>query len=171
MHIFIFARFHAREGQDEALAEALRDVLGPTRGEPGCLAIGHYRSIRDPRLFHVHSRWVDEAAFEMHARLPHTVRFLERVQGLIDHTLDVARAAYWRPGRRYGPLLLTRVRHPRPARQGASARQGSAAFRNFAARRQVSRLNLKRSGNCGIALPRDELPPNDPFELRSLRYF
>jgi quinol monooxygenase YgiN len=52
----------------------------------------HYRSIRDPRLFYVYSRWTDEAAFERHARLPHTVRFLDKVQKLIDHPLDVTRA-------------------------------------------------------------------------------
>jgi quinol monooxygenase YgiN len=31
-----------------------------------------FRSIRDPRLFYIHSRWVDEAAFDTHAGLPHT---------------------------------------------------------------------------------------------------
>ena len=92
MEVFIFARFYAKQGQEEDVAAVLRDVLGPTREEPGCGAIQHYRSIRDPRLFYVHSCWVDEAAFERHAALPHTVRFLQRVQPLIDHPLDVTRA-------------------------------------------------------------------------------
>lgn len=51
-----------------------------------------FRSTRDPQLFYIHSRWKDEAAFENHAGLPHTLRFLERVQPLIDHPLDVTRA-------------------------------------------------------------------------------
>jgi len=38
------------------------------------------------------SRWSDEPAFEVHAELPNTLRFLERVQPLIDHALDVTRA-------------------------------------------------------------------------------
>ena len=91
MELFIFARFHARQGQEDEVAAAIREVNGPTRAEPGCLAIGAYRSTRDPRLFWIHSRWVDEAAFERHAGLPHTVRFLERVQRAIDHPLDVTR--------------------------------------------------------------------------------
>lgn len=91
MELFIFARFHAREGQEAAVAAALRDVVGPSRAEPGCLAIAAYRSVRDPRLFWIHSRWIDEAAFETHAELPHTVRFVERVQQLIDHPPDVTR--------------------------------------------------------------------------------
>ena len=91
MELFIFARFHARPGNEAAVAEAMRDGLAPTREEPGCLRIQHYRSIRDPQLFFIHSVWKDEAAFENHAGLPHTVRFLERVEPLIDHPLDVAR--------------------------------------------------------------------------------
>ncbi len=91
MELFIFARFHARPGNERAVAEAMRDGLAPTREEPGCLSIHHFRSIRDPQLFYIHSRWKDEAAFERHAGLPHTVRFLERVEPLIDHPLDVAR--------------------------------------------------------------------------------
>jgi quinol monooxygenase YgiN len=34
----------------------------------------------------------DEAAFEHHASLPHTTRFVDRVKPLIDHPLDVTRA-------------------------------------------------------------------------------
>jgi quinol monooxygenase YgiN len=92
VELFIFARFHARPGHERAVAEALVDVLAPSREEPGCLGIHAFRSIRDPRLFYIHSRWSDEAAFESHGGLPHTVRFLERVEPLIDHPLDVTRA-------------------------------------------------------------------------------
>jgi quinol monooxygenase YgiN len=92
MELFIIARFHARPGHENAVRDALLEVLAHTREEPGCLGIHDYRSIRDPRLFFVHSHWRDEAAFENHARLPHTVRFLARVEPLIDHPLDVTRA-------------------------------------------------------------------------------
>jgi len=91
MELFIFARFHAREGQEGAVAAALRDEVTQARAESGCMAHDAYRSIRDPRLFFIYSRWIDEAAFDAHAELPHTVRFLERVQPLIDHQLDVTR--------------------------------------------------------------------------------
>ena len=50
-----------------------------------------FRSIRNPRLFFVHSRWKDEDAFEIHANLPHTVRFIEKAEALMDHPLDVTR--------------------------------------------------------------------------------
>jgi quinol monooxygenase YgiN len=92
MELFIFARFHAREGEESALAAVLRKQIRFARGEPGCLTIDAYRSTRDPRLFYIHSRWADEAAFEVHAELPNTLQFLDRVQPLIDHPLDVTRA-------------------------------------------------------------------------------
>lgn len=91
VELFIFARFHAREGQEAAVAAALRDVIRLSRGEAGCLTIAAYRSTSDERLFYIHSRWKDEAAFEIHAEMPHTKRFLERIQPLIDHKLDVTR--------------------------------------------------------------------------------
>jgi quinol monooxygenase YgiN len=93
MELFIFARFHARVGEERAVEEAFREVAGPSREEAGCLALDVFRATRDPRLFYVHSRWKDEAAFDLHAGLPHTVRFLERVRRLIEHPLDVTRAA------------------------------------------------------------------------------
>ena len=92
MECVIFARFHARPGSEGAVAQALLDVVAPSREEPGCLSIHAFRSTRDPRLFYIHSRWKDEAAFENHAGLPHTVRFVGAVEPLIDHPLDVTRA-------------------------------------------------------------------------------
>jgi quinol monooxygenase YgiN len=93
MDLCIFARFHARPGQEGAAAAALLEVLGPTREEPGCRSIQAFRSTRDPRLFYIHSRWQDEAAFDRHAGLPHTVRFVARIEPLIDHPLDVSRTS------------------------------------------------------------------------------
>ena len=92
MELFIFARLHASEGRQDAVAAALRDVVAPTRLEPGCRSIEAFGSTRDPRLFYIHSRWADEAAFDAHAERAHTVRFLAIVQPLIVHPLDVTRA-------------------------------------------------------------------------------
>lgn len=91
MELYIFGRFHAGSGYEAAVAEAINNILGPTRDEPGCLDIHAFRSTRDARLFFIHSRWVSQEAFELHATLVHTVRFIERVERLIDHPLDVAR--------------------------------------------------------------------------------
>jgi hypothetical protein len=62
LELFIFGRFHARPGDESAVEEALRNVVGPSREEAGCLS--------------------GPAAYG---------RFIERVQALIDHPLDVTR--------------------------------------------------------------------------------
>jgi quinol monooxygenase YgiN len=92
VELFIFARFHARAGEENAVEQVLREVTVPSREELGCLSHHVFRSTRDPRLSYVHSRWRDEAAFDTHAGLPHTLRFVERVEKLIDHPLGVTRA-------------------------------------------------------------------------------
>jgi quinol monooxygenase YgiN len=73
-------------------AAAIREVLPLSRAEAGCVAIDGFASTRDPRLFYIHSRWIDAAAFELHATLAHTVRFVERMTALIDHPFEVTRA-------------------------------------------------------------------------------
>jgi quinol monooxygenase YgiN len=49
------------------------------------LAYGAFQSVRDPDEFYIHSRWQDTAAFELHAELPHTLRFVQTVEPLLDH--------------------------------------------------------------------------------------
>jgi quinol monooxygenase YgiN len=91
MELVIFARFHAQPGQEATVETAIGEVIEPTRGEAGCLGIHAYRSLHDPQLFYINSRWRDETAFEQHVREAHTIRFVARVTRLIDHELDVAR--------------------------------------------------------------------------------
>jgi quinol monooxygenase YgiN len=86
----LFARFHARAGCGEALYRAILEVRGPTREEPGCLGYQVYRSVRDPDEYCLHTRWRDRAAFEHHAGLPHTQRFVAAVEKLIDHAFHAS---------------------------------------------------------------------------------
>jgi quinol monooxygenase YgiN len=97
MELFLFARFHARPGMADAVRRAMREVEGPTRAEPGCLAFGAFQSVRDPDELYVHSRWRDRAAFDLHASLPHTVRFVETVEPLLDHPFHATLAAPLQP--------------------------------------------------------------------------
>lgn len=91
--LFVFARFHARKGCEAALAAALREVIEPTRAEPGNLYAQVFVSNNAPGLFYIHSRWRDEAAFEVHVELAHTRHFIACVRPLISHELDVARTS------------------------------------------------------------------------------
>lgn len=95
MELNIVARFRARDGCQRELADAIRKSVEATREEPGCVFINGFRSNRDPQLFFILSRFVDEAAFEWHARLPRVIAYLERVATLTDHPLDVNRVTQY----------------------------------------------------------------------------
>jgi quinol monooxygenase YgiN len=89
--LYVFARFHAKTGSERDVEQAIVKVLGPTRKEPAFLGASMFRSVRDDRLFYIHSRWQNEAAFDFHGGQPYTKAFVEEVVPLIDHPLDVAR--------------------------------------------------------------------------------
>ena len=91
MEIYVFVPFHACAGQEERVRELLESILEPTRAEPGCLSIHLFRSVRDRRLFYIHSRWKGLEAIEEHQRFPHMVKFLIEVQPLVDHPLEAIR--------------------------------------------------------------------------------
>jgi quinol monooxygenase YgiN len=91
MELFIFARFHAAAGNELALKQALDEIVPPSREEDGCIAINAFRCTHDARLFYIHSRWKNEEAFEVHATLAHTLKFIATVESLIDHPLEVTR--------------------------------------------------------------------------------
>src|SRR5215813_6441398 len=92
MPMYLFARFEPRVGMEDQVREVIAAVIPSTRAEAGCVRINGYESIRGVKCFFIHSVWQDEAAFELHATLPHTVRFIARVETLIDHPLDITRS-------------------------------------------------------------------------------
>ena len=74
------------------MREELLRVVEPTRAEPGCLRIHVFEGVREPLGFAIHSEWADEAAFELHARMPHTVRFIEAANRLLTHPVGGLRS-------------------------------------------------------------------------------
>jgi quinol monooxygenase YgiN len=83
--VHFFVRLEPVSGKQMEFRQELLRVVEPTRAEIGCVAIRVFESLREPFVFAIHSEWVDEAAFELHAQLPHTVRFLEAAKQLLTH--------------------------------------------------------------------------------------
>ncbi|HTB92583.1 MAG TPA: antibiotic biosynthesis monooxygenase [Candidatus Sulfotelmatobacter sp.] len=91
MELYIFGKFLVLEGKENAFEEALGDVVTATRAEAGCTEVHGYRGVRNARVYYLHSRWRDVEVFELHAKLPHTERFLEVVEKLLEEPRDVKR--------------------------------------------------------------------------------
>jgi quinol monooxygenase YgiN len=81
-------RFQPLPGMEAVFREELLRVTEPTRQEIGCLRIDVFESLREPFEFAIHSEWADEAAFELHATLPHTMRFLRAARKFLTHSIE-----------------------------------------------------------------------------------
>ena len=92
MSIHFLVRFEPLTGMETEFREELLRVVEPTRAEIGCLAIHVLESLREPAGFGIHSEWVDEAAFESHLQLPHTLRFLGAAEKLLTHPVQGLRS-------------------------------------------------------------------------------
>lgn len=92
MSVHFIARFQPRPGTEGAFREALLRVGAASRAEAGCLAFHAFESLREPCEFGIHSEWLDEEAFELHAQMPHTLHFLEAAEALLPHPVQGLRA-------------------------------------------------------------------------------
>ena len=88
MSFYFIVRFEPLPGKEAAFRDELLRVNEPSRAETGCLSIEVFESVREPFVFAVYSEWVDEASFDVHAGLSHTVRFLEAAEKLLTHSVQ-----------------------------------------------------------------------------------
>jgi len=86
LSVHFIVRFEPLPGREAAFREELLRVNQSSRAEIGCVNIHIFESLREPFVFAIHSEWVDEAAFEFHATLPHTLRFLAAAETLLAHS-------------------------------------------------------------------------------------
>jgi quinol monooxygenase YgiN len=94
MSFHCIVRFEPAPGKEEEFREELLQVAEPSRAETGCLNLKIFESLRDPRIFAIHSEWVDEAAFDLHAVQPHTRRFVAATEPLLIHPIKALRLAH-----------------------------------------------------------------------------
>ncbi len=92
MAFHFVVRFDPPPGAAAAFRDELLRVAAPTRAEAGCVRYEAFESVREPAVFAIHSEWADEAAFERHSRLPHTVRFVAAAERLLGRPVEGLRA-------------------------------------------------------------------------------
>ena len=71
MDFVVVAQYRAREGEAERVAEALRNMVAPTRAEPGNLDYQVFRDPRDPSLFVLVERCAAKASSPAYRGSPH----------------------------------------------------------------------------------------------------
>lgn len=77
MSFVVIAHYRANAGAEDAVADALRHMIEPTRAEPGNRRYEVYRSPEDPAVFALCEEYDDAEAFAAHVRSAHFVRWLK----------------------------------------------------------------------------------------------
>ncbi|MFE4504172.1 putative quinol monooxygenase [Rhodococcus sp. NPDC056743] len=76
MTFVLIAHYRARESAIDTVTESLRNMVEPSRAEPGNIVYRVNGSAVDPAEFFIFEEYVDESAFEAHLASPHFERHL-----------------------------------------------------------------------------------------------
>ena len=80
----------AQPGKGDALGEALKALLAPTRKEKGCISYDTHRSNTDPDLWMMYETWESQADLDTHMKSPHLVDFAQnKMPELVKGGLDI----------------------------------------------------------------------------------
>ena len=75
MAYVVTAMWTAREGEEERVLRAIRNLVEPSRAEPGCLTYRPTRHPANPRVFFLYEEYVDEQAYDAHRESDHFQRY------------------------------------------------------------------------------------------------
>lgn len=79
----VVARIRAKPSKEEEVKRALLGLVGPTRGEAGCINYDLHQSHDDAALFLFYENWTSKAALDAHARSAHIQAFRARAGELL----------------------------------------------------------------------------------------
>jgi quinol monooxygenase YgiN len=77
MAYVVCAKWTAREGKEDRLAQICEEMTEPSRSEPGNLYYQAQRDPENPRLFFLYEQYVDEGGYEAHMASEHFTRLVK----------------------------------------------------------------------------------------------
>jgi quinol monooxygenase YgiN len=77
MAYVVCAKWTAREGHGDRLAQICEEMTEPSRAEPANLFYQAHRAPDDPRLFFLYEQYQDEAGYEAHMASEHFTRLVK----------------------------------------------------------------------------------------------
>ncbi|MBM3474539.1 MAG: antibiotic biosynthesis monooxygenase [Armatimonadetes bacterium] len=75
----LIARLQVKPGQEEFVAEALKELAGPSRAEAGCIRYEPCRAKEDPAALLVLEEWESQEALDAHMATPHFQAFVGKI--------------------------------------------------------------------------------------------
>jgi quinol monooxygenase YgiN len=88
--VVVVGSFTAEPGREEDGERAMRELVGPTHGETGCLLYALHRGADDPRRFAFIERWASREDLDTHLGSPHLQAALAKVPDLFGDSGDIA---------------------------------------------------------------------------------
>ncbi|MFG6204500.1 putative quinol monooxygenase [Pseudomonas retamae] len=79
------ATLTARPGQQDALEQALRALVAPSRAEAGCGQYDLHRDLADPQVFYVIEHWASDEVLQAHNASAHFQQFQSSAGDTIEH--------------------------------------------------------------------------------------
>ena len=74
MAYVVTAKWTAKEGEEDAVARAVEQLVGPSRSEPGIVLYQPHRDPEDPRVFFFYEQYRDADAYQAHIDSEHMQR-------------------------------------------------------------------------------------------------
>lgn len=71
MAYVVCAKWIAKEGEADAVADAVQRLAGPSKQEPGVLLYQAHRDPENPNVFFFYEQYADEAAYQAHVESDH----------------------------------------------------------------------------------------------------
>jgi len=82
--VVVVATVRAKEGQRDALLEALSPLVEGTHAEAGCLSYAVHEDSADPSALVFVERWTSQVALENHRVQPHVRDFGRAVRDMVE---------------------------------------------------------------------------------------
>jgi quinol monooxygenase YgiN len=77
MAYVVCAKWRAKPGKEQRLEEIVRELIAPSRAEPGNLYYQPHRSPEDPQLFYLYEQYENEAGYQAHMESEHFARLVK----------------------------------------------------------------------------------------------
>ena len=87
--IVVAARFRVKPERRSLFLELAEAALEPTRREPGNISYSLYEETTVPHSFILFEEWESREDLDLHLKLPHTKRLLDRFPELVDGEANI----------------------------------------------------------------------------------
>jgi quinol monooxygenase YgiN len=87
--LIVIAAAKAKPGKEAELEQALREVAGPTRAQPGCVQFSLYRRQDTSATIIGFERWASEAHHQQHLQGAHVQKLMSRMADILAEPPDI----------------------------------------------------------------------------------